>query len=102
MKNSDDFLTSFMAIIGIIVLVIIFILIAPFLSFWLHYFGGWLTKIIIGNKLAAALNVLFNTTYFTADMIPIIAGALGWIGSFFKGTTTIKNKNKNKEEKSWF
>lgn len=95
----DEFLTGFSAIVGAIALIVVILLVFPFISFWLHYFGGWIAKIIIGGKLAAALNVLFNTTYFTADMIPMAAGALGWIGSFFKSTTTIKNKN---NEKSWF
>ena len=82
----DDFLT----IIGAIVAVILLFLIMPFVNFWIAYFGGWIAKITIGGKLAAALNVLFNTTYFTAEMLPMMAGALGWIGSFFKSTTTVK------------
>lgn len=82
-----------MTVIGAIGLICILFVIMPFISFWLAYFGGWIAKLVIGTKLAAALNILFNTTYFTAEMLPMMAGALGWIGSFFKSTTTIKSKN---------
>lgn len=92
MRDIFDF--DFAAIFGIIVFIIVFIVFLPFINFWLAYFGGWLAKLVIGTKLAAALNLLFNTTYFTAEMLPMMAGALGWIGSFFKSTTTIKNNKK--------
>lgn len=92
MRDIFDF--DFAAIIGIIVFIIVFIVFLPFINFWLAYFGGWLAKLVIGTKLAAALNLLFNTTYFTAEMLPMMAGALGWIGSFFKSTATIKNNKK--------
>lgn len=78
-------------IIGGMAVIIGLILILPFISFWLSYFGGWICKVTIGNTLVKALNILFNTTYFTTEMIPWIAGALGWIGGFFK--TIQKNKN---------
>lgn len=78
-------------IIGGVAVIIGLILILPFISFWLSYFGGWICKVTIGNTLVKALNILFNTTYFTTEMIPWIAGALGWIGGFFK--TIQKNKN---------
>ena len=78
-------------IIGGMAVIIGLILILPFISFWLSYFGGWVCKVTIGNTLVKALNILFNTTYFTTEMIPWIAGALGWIGGFFK--TIQKNKN---------
>lgn len=85
---------EFMTVVGAIVMIILLFLIMPFINFWLAYFGGWLAKITIGGKLAAALNLLFNTTYFTAEMLPMMAGALGWIGSFFKSTSTIKKNSK--------
>lgn len=82
-----------MTVVGAVVVICVLFVIMPFISFWLAYFGGWIAKLVIGTKLAAALNILFNTTYFTAEMLPMVAGALGWVGSFFKSTTTIKNKN---------
>lgn len=86
-NNNDGFI-----VLGAIAAIIMVIFIAPFISFWLCYFGGWVAKITIGAKLVEALNMLFNTTYFTKDMIPMVAGALGWIGSYFK-TTNIKSKS---------
>lgn len=85
----EDLLT----IIGAIVSAIIIIIIAPFISFWIAYFGGWLCSLVIGDVLASGLNTLFNTTHFTPDIIPICAGALGWIGGFFKNNTPV-NINK--------
>ena len=79
-------------VIGAVALIIGLFLILPFISFWASYFGGWICKITIGNTLVKALNMLFNTAYFTKDMIPWIAGALGWIGGFFKSVNTSKSK----------
>ena len=78
--------------IGAVALIIGLFLILPFISFWASYFGGWICKITIGNTLVKSLNMLFNTAYFTKDMIPWIAGALGWIGGFFKSVNTSKSK----------
>ena len=77
--------------VGAVALIIGLFLILPFISFWASYFGGWICKITIGNTLVKALNILFNTTYFTAEMLPWIAGALGWIGGFFKATINLKD-----------
>ena len=79
-------------VVGAVALIIGLFLILPFISFWASYFGGWICKITIGNTLVKALNMLFNTAYFTKDMIPWIAGALGWIGGFFKSLNTSKSK----------
>lgn len=81
-------------ILGLIVLAIMLILLSPLIDFWICYFGGWLAKIFVGDKLAAALNILFNTTYFTKNMLPMMAGALGWIGGFFKNVNFANRKRK--------
>lgn len=81
------------AIVGVIAFLIVVIIIQPALSFWLGYFSGWLAKLIIGTKLVTAINTIFGTA-FTADMLPMIGGALGWIGSFFKSIRTISNDQK--------
>lgn len=78
----EDILT----IIGAIAVIAITIIIVPFISFWLAYFGGWITSIVIGETLSNALNTLFNVSWFNKDMIPMCAGALGWIGGFFKAS----------------
>lgn len=90
-----------MSLIGLIILTIVVIVFYPFLVFWLGYFSGWLAKIIIGGKLAAAFNVAFHTSYFTAEMLPMIGGALGWISAFFKGTRQVTKEKKNTSKTYW-
>lgn len=75
-----------MGLIGAIFLACLVLIIEPFISFWLAYFGGWITSLVVGDILAEALNTLFNVSWFTKDIIPICAGALGWIGGFFKAS----------------
>ena len=81
------------AIVGIIAFFVVVIIIEPALLFWLGYFSGWLAKLVIGTKLVTAINTVFGTA-FTADMLPMIGSALGWIGGFFKSTTAAKGSNK--------
>ena len=83
------------AIVGVIAFLIVAIIIEPALLFWFGYFGGWLAKLVIGTKLVTAINMVFGTA-FTADMLPMIGGALGWIGSFFKSVRTASNNNNQK------
>ena len=82
------------AIVGVIAFLIVVIIIQPALLFWLGYFSGWLAKLVIGTKLITAINMVFGTA-FTADMLPMIGGALGWIGGFFKLVHTASNNNNN-------
>lgn len=83
-----SFIKNFFAVIGAIVSTFGIIIIAPFISFYLAYFGGWLCSLVIGEVLTDGLNLLFNTTHFTPDIIPICAGTLGWIGGYFKNSTS--------------
>lgn len=86
----DDFL----AILGAIALIIATVLVLPFISL----FGcaisedGWLLLPLV-NILTDGLNTLFQTTWFTKDMIPLCAGTLGWIGSYFKTSNLGKSKD---------
>ena len=82
------------AIVGVIAFFVVAIIIEPALLFWLGYFSGWLAKLVIGTKLVTAINMVFGTA-FTADMLPMIGGALGWIGGFFKLVHTASNNNNN-------
>jgi hypothetical protein len=88
---------SVLKIFFLIISAIGIVIIAPFISFWLAYFGGWLCSLVIGEVLTEGLNTLFNTTYFTPDIIPICAGALGWIGGYFKNSSTSINKKEDKK-----
>lgn len=78
--------------IGMLIFLIVFLIFFPALLFWVGYFSGWLAKITIGTKLAAALNMTFHTSWFTAEMLPMIGGALAWVGSFFKGSSKTVEK----------
>lgn len=70
--------------LGVIFVAIIAYLFVPMLSFFITYIGGWVCKITFGPTLCYALNTLFNATYFEPDKLPLMAGALGWIGGYFK------------------
>lgn len=81
---------TWLALIGAIATFIFVLVFQPAIGFLFGWIGGWFAKITFGNILCEALNTLFNVTFFTPTKIPIIAGALAWIGSFFKGVTTAK------------
>ena len=83
---------TFFAFIGAVATLILSIMIMPFINFWLAYFGGWIASLVIGGPLCNALNTIFGTARFDPNMIPWIAGGLGWIGSYFK---TRVNTSKN-------
>lgn len=53
---------------------------------------GWLLLPLVIFSLMG-LNTLFQTTWFTKDMIPLCAGTLGWIGSYFKTSNLGKSKD---------
>ena len=87
---------NYLTIICTIAIIALTLIILPFISFWLAYFGGWITSLVIGDTLANALNTLFNTTHFTKDIIPMCAGALGWVGGYFQGSRSLNlNKERN-------
>ena len=90
MFDSDDFIEG-MGCLGVIVMAVIFIIFTPLLSFVLCYFGGWLCKITFGPTLCHALYTLFNVSFFTPEKIPLIAGALGWIGNYFRDKNNISS-----------
>lgn len=77
---------------SIIVAIIIFLIVEPFLLFWFGYFDGWLAKILIGNVFTNAINTIFHINFFTKDMLPMLGGVLGFVGSFFKNTSNLSNK----------
>lgn len=84
---------TFLTLLGGITAIAGCVIIMPFITFWLAYFGGWICSLVIGNVLTEGLNILFNTTYFTKDMIPICAATLGWIGGYFKSTNVKTKEN---------
>lgn len=67
-----------------IISTIIAMFIAPILVFLSGVVSGLILKWIIGGFVVDGLNLIFNTTRFSADKLPIVCGALAVIGSFFK------------------
>ena len=88
MKKNDGRLV----IIVMLALAAVIIILEPLLIFWLGYFSGWLTKIMVGTQVCSALNTTFGTS-FTPDILPWIGGALAWVGNFFKSVHTRRNKS---------
>ncbi len=67
-----------------IVSTIIAMFIIPILVFLTGVVSGLILKWIVGGFVVDGLNLIFNTTRFSADKLPIVCGALAVIGSFFK------------------
>lgn len=67
-----------------IISTIIAMFIAPILVFITGVGSGLILKWIVGGFIVDGLNLIFNTTRFSADKLPIVCGALAVIGSFFK------------------
>lgn len=69
---------------------IILIFFGSLIYFAAGYLDGLILKWIIGGTVVNGLNLLFNTTRFTADTIPLACGTLALVCSFFKNTITVK------------
>ena len=85
--------------LNIILGAIVTALVLHFISFQLCYFGGWVASITIGNILTDSLNTLFQTTWFTKDMIPLFApvcsvGLVAILGLIISERARIKRKIK--------
>lgn len=66
-----------------IISTIIAMFIALILVFLAGAFSGLALKWIFGGLVVDGLNLIFNTTRFSADKIPVVCGTLAVIGSFF-------------------
>ena len=71
-----------------IISTIIAMFIMPILIFLGGVVSGLILKWIVGGFVVDGLNLIFNTTRFSADKIPIVCGTLAVIGSFFKITVS--------------
>lgn len=65
---------------------------SPVITFWFAYFGGWILQQFVGTTLINGMNLMFNTTRFTVDMIPLTCATLAVVGSYFKSHQTNNNK----------
>lgn len=56
---------------------------------------GWFTGVILkffcGNIISAGLNLLFNTSRFTPEVIPYITATLSALCGYFITRTTVQN-----------
>lgn len=82
-------MTALVGIIGLIVF-------SPVITFSFAWMGGWILKVCVGNAIADGMNLMFNTTRFTPDFIPLACATLATIGKYFKSFQT----NNNKSERS--
>lgn len=79
-------------VITIIAGFIALLVFSPVLTFGFAYVGGMLLDYFAGEKLVAGLNLMFNTTRFTRDLIPLSCATLAIIGRYFKSSQTNNNK----------
>lgn len=68
----------------VVILAIAFLIFSPVIVFCWGWCGGWILMQVIGTTVTNGLNILFDTTRFTPDLIPVTCGALAVIGSYFK------------------
>lgn len=76
------------AIAGFVALLVF----SPALTFLCAYVGGMILDWIVGAKLVEGLNLMFDTTRFTRDMIPLACATLATIGRYFRANQTNNNK----------
>ena len=76
------------AIVTTIIGIIFFI--APVLAVGIGWVAGIIIKWLFGTYITNGLNLLFNTTRFTPESIPMICSVLAVIGSYFKSFTNGK------------
>lgn len=65
---------------------------SPVIIFGFAWVGGLILKMCVGDTIASGLNLMFNTTRFTPEMIPLACATLATIGKYFKSTQTNNNK----------
>lgn len=91
MKNSSLETVGIISVIAGFIALLVF---SPVLTFLCAYVGGMLLDWIVGAKLVDGLNLMFNTTRFTRDLIPLTCATLATIGRYFKASQSNTNKRK--------
>ena len=79
---------------GAATIVLLLLVFAPVLTFVFAYIGGSLLDWIVGEKLVNGLNLMFDTTRFTRDLIPLTCATLATIGRYFKSSMSNSNNDK--------
>ena len=91
MNNKLETVGAVSIILGFIGLLVF----SPVLTFGFAYLGGMILQWIVGDAITSGLNLMFDTTRFTADIIPLTCATLATIGKYFKSTNTNNNNKKN-------
>ena len=65
---------------------------SPVLTFGFAYLGGLILKWLVGGMVSNGLNIVFNTTRFTPELIPIACATFATVGKYFKSSQTNHNK----------
>ena len=71
-------------VVGIISGYIGLLVFLPVIIFGFGYFGGIILKWIVGDLIVNGLNIIFNTTRFNLNLIPIMCATLAIIGGYLK------------------
>lgn len=79
---------------GATVTVILLLVFAPVLTFAFAYIGGMLLDWLVGESLVNGLNLMFDTTRFTRELIPLTCATLATIGRYFKSSMSNSNNDK--------
>lgn len=80
--------------VTVIAVLIVTLIIMPALTFGCAYIGGMIINFFVSEGLVKGLNLMFNTTRFTREMIPLTCATLATIGRYFKSSTTTNSKEK--------
>ena len=91
MNNSNLETVGIVSVIAGFIALLVF---SPVLTFLCAYVGGMLLDWIVGVKLVDGLNLMFDTTRFTRDLIPLTCATLATIGRYFKASQSNTNNNK--------
>lgn len=91
MENSSLETVGIVSVIAGFIALLVF---SPVLTFLCAYVGGMLLDWIVGAKLVDGLNLMFDTTRFTRDLIPLTCATLATIGRYFKASQSNTNNNK--------
>ena len=88
MKNTLEKVGIASIVFGFIGLLIF----SPVLTFGCAYLGGMILQWVVGDAITNGLNLMFDTTRFTPNLIPIACATLATIGKYFRSTNTNNNK----------
>ena len=88
-KNNGLETVGIVAIVGGFIGLLV---ISPVLTFGFAYLGGMILNLFVGDAVTHGLNVIFDTTRFTTNLIPLTCATLATIGKYFKSSNTNNNK----------